>query len=393
LKVIHVIPSVAARTGGTAYMALHLARALQAHGLEAPVFSTDQAAPAQLGPRAGRVDLQLPPVAGDYDLRLFPVERVHRLAYAPSLREALQIEARTSDLIHVHTLFLYPTYAGYRAAVGARKPVVVSPHGSLDPWIRERGRLRKLATHLAWQRRLFRQTAALHATTAEEHALWPKYARRRPHFVVPAGIELAEFRNLPDGGAFRRELGIGDDEPLIVNLGRVARKKGIDILVQATARLHRAGLPAHVAVVGPDDENLTPALACLAEREQIGSFVHFTGFREGHAKLEALAAATVWALPSHTENFGIAVVEALAAGCPVLVSTEVNLAPRIAAAGAGLVVAPTVEASAEGLRTLLADDALRLRVATAGRALAARFDWSEIGARMLDAYRAVLDER
>jgi glycosyltransferase involved in cell wall biosynthesis len=391
VKVVHVIPSLAARTGGPAYGMMYLARELERVGVAAPIFATDQAGPAQLGAGTGSFDLLLPEVAGTIDVRLVPAGRPARLAYAPGLRKALHEEAASADLIHIHALFLYPTYAGYRAARDTGTPYVISPHGSLDPWIRRRGKARKAVTNALWQRRMFAQAAAMHATTEEEEALWPEYARRTPALVVPNGIDLAAFATMPSGDPFRAELGLAPGAPLIVHIGRVAAKKGPDILVRATATLHRAGIPAHVALVGHDDEALIPELRALAFTQGIQPFVHFPGFRDGAAKLAALTAADVFALPSHTENFGIAVLEALAAGTPTVTSTEVNLGPQIAAAGAGLVVPPTVEDTADALTRVLTDTDLQARLRRAGPSFAAAFDWSAVAHQWVREYEALLE--
>jgi glycosyltransferase involved in cell wall biosynthesis len=336
------------------------------------------------------VELTLPPVAVDCDVSLFPVTRFPRLAYAPSLQRALFAEARVADLIHIHGLFLHPTYAAFRAASSTRTPYVVSPHGSLDPWIRRTGRVRKAIAHEVWQHDLFRGAACVVGTTDEEVRLWPDYARDRPTFVVPNGIDLDEFQDLPSGEAFRSELGVGPTEQLVVHVGRLAAKKGLDTLVRALGDLHRSDISVHLALVGPDDEGLAPRLTALARSEGIPDWVHLCGFRDGGRRLEAIAAADVFALPSHTENFGIAVLEALAAGCPVVVSTEVNLAAQIAAAGAGIITPPTVDATARAVRDVLANPELGRKLAANGRVFANHFGWDVVAGEMVGLYTSLI---
>ena len=393
MRVIHVIPSVAARTGGPAHGTLALVGALGRRGIDASVFTTDQAGPAQLGAESMSMDLLLPAAAADCDVRLFEITRLPRLAYAPDLGRALEDEARVTDVIHIHSLFLYTTMAASQAAQSSGTPYVVTPHGSLDPWIRRSGRLRKAITHATWQARMFAAASAVQATTPEEAAWWPSYVRRRPVHVIPNGIHVAEFRDMPGGEGTRAELGIDPEVPLIVNVGRIARKKGLDILIQAVAELHRSGIRAHVALVGPDDEGLEPRLRELAASEHVADHVHFMGYRDGLEKMSALAAADVWALPSHTENFGIAVLEALAAGCPVVVSDGVALAPQIEAANAGIVTTATVPSTADGLRRLLLDEDLRQRLAANGRVFAAQFDWDAVAEQMHALYEALAQSR
>jgi len=387
MRVIQVIAGVAARMGGPTYGTLHLANALQRHGVEAPVYSTNQSGPAQLGRRSTAMPLEMPAISAECEILLFPIRRPARLAYAPELLSALERGAESADLIHIHGLFLYPTYAAYQVARRTKTPYIVSPHGSLDPYIRRTGRVRKAAAHAAWQARLFRGAAALHATTPEEADLWPEYARRRPIAIVPNGITLADYADLPQGLPFRHRIGVGPTDPLIVNIGRLTEKKNLETLVRATAEIHReTGIKAHLALVGPDDENLTHKLTAIASECGIASYLHLTGPLDGQEKLEALAAGNVFALPSKSENFGIAVLEAVAAGVPTLISPHVNLAPQLRAANAALIAPPTKHDTADGLARILTEPGLSQHLSQSGRTFAGAFDWTTTSATMIANY-------
>jgi glycosyltransferase involved in cell wall biosynthesis len=164
------------------------------------------------------------------------------------------------------------------------------------------------------------------------------------------------------------------------------------VLIKSFARVleHQ---PARLAIVGPDDGGQRPRLERLAENSGIGSQVDFVGGLYGRDRLAALSAADVWALSSHTENFGIAVMEALAAGCPVAISREVNLAEEVAAANAGLVADSEPRAFAAGLLKLLGDPGLRRRLSRTGQEFAERYDWSEVTPRLLDMYRMAMGRK
>jgi len=176
-------------------------------------------------------------------------------------------------------------------------------------------------------------------------------------------------------------------------LGRLSHKKGLDVLVRAFVAVRRDVPDARLAIVGPDDEGMTPELMVLAEREGVAGSVTFTGMVRGRDKLAALAAADVWALPSHSENFGIAVAEALAAGRAVVVSPGVNIAPEIAAASAGVVCELRAEAFAASIVSLLRDDAGRARYGQAGREFARRYDWDAVGPQLAAMYEDAASAR
>ena len=389
MKVLHVIPNLAARTGGPPVAVVESSLALQRCGVESTVFATDMAEAAS-APSHARVDAaDLPRGADVLDLRLFPARAPYRLAFSPELWGALRREAKNYDVVHIHSLFLFPQFAAYRGARGGGVPYVVSPRGALDPYLRARSRPVKLIADALWQRDMLRGASALHVTSDEEARLTGDIAPGVPRDVIPNGIRWDDFQDLPSGQEFRdRRLG-GHDGPVLMYLGRLSHKKGLDVLVRAYAAVRRDVPACRLAIVGPDDEGLQPALTALAAREGVAEGVTFTGMLRGRDKLAALAAADVWALPSHSENFGIAVAETLAAGRAAVIAPGVNIAPEIAAAGAAVVCDLDAEAFAAEIVALLGDGARREALGTAARAFARRYDWSAVGPQLTAMYGRV----
>jgi glycosyltransferase involved in cell wall biosynthesis len=222
----------------------------------------------------------------------------------------------------------------------------------------------------------------LHVTTAEEERLTADIAPGVARAVVPYGIHWRRFQQLPPPEAFRRRYLGGWPGPVVLNLGRIAAKKGLDVLVRALADVPDARL----VLAGPDDEGLRPSLERLAASTGVSDRVTFTGMLHAEERLAALAVADVWALPSHTENFGIAVVEAMAAGRTVVVSPGVNIAPDVAAADAGVVAVAEPRAWAATLASLLADAERREQFGVRAREFARRYDWSEVAPRWKSMY-------
>jgi glycosyltransferase involved in cell wall biosynthesis len=233
---------------------------------------------------------------------------------------------------------------------------------------------------------MLNRASALHLTSEEEARLVADVAPAVPRVVVSNGVRCAEYSELPSGNEFRRRYLGGDDGPLVMNIGRLSYKKGLDILIRAFAILSKDVPGCWLAIVGPDDEGLTPRLQALAEREGIASRVVFTGMLRGEDKLAALASADVWALPSHTENFGIVVAEALAAGLPVVISPAVNIAPDIAEAGAGVVCELTAQAFAAEITALLLNDSRRATLGARAREFVGRWDWGMVGPQLAEMY-------
>ncbi len=393
MKVLHVIPGLAARTGGPAATVVESSLALGNEGIETTIFATDISSAASAPRRARARTADLPHGASELDVRLFPLRPPSRLVFSPALDRALARETAGYDVVHIHSLFLFPQFSAYRRAFRAGRPYVVSPRGALDPYLRARGRRRKAATDWLWQRRMLERAAALHLTSEEEARLVEDVAPAAPRVVVPNGITWARYQELPDPEAFRRAHLGGHDGPVILNLGRLSHKKGLDILIRAFALVAREEPEARLAIVGPDDEGLTRQLVALATSEGVAAGVSFVGMVTGEDKLGALAAADVWALPSHTENFGVAVVEALAAGLPVVVSPAVNIAAPMAAAGAGVVCPLEPEAFAAELLYLIRNPGERSRLGIRAREFTRSFDWSVVANELAEMYAGVLAGR
>jgi glycosyltransferase involved in cell wall biosynthesis len=388
LNVVAILVAAAARMGGSAAFVGESAVELGGAGTNVRVLATDLAhAPWGWLQRQARIDADaLHPALAEADLRTFPARFPRRLAYSPALRRAVKEEVASAEVVHVHNLWQFPQYAGYRAALDAGVPYVVSPHGALDPYLRQRGRGRKRLTTALWQGEMLRNAALIHVTTTAEERLIADVVPQVPRAVVPCGIRTAEFATLPPGSVFRRRYLGGYDGPLILFLGRITDKKGVDVLVRAFAHARRAER-CRLAVVGPDDTGLRPRLRALASELGVGDDVAFIDALYGEDRLGALSAADVWALSSHTENFGIAVVEAMAGGCAVAVSHAVNISEDIAAANAGVVADATPIDFGDALVGMLSDRSGRAALGGRARAFAARYDWSAVVPGLSQMYR------
>lgn len=375
------------RFGGPVTLVADAAESLAREGVDVTIFATDLGKAPWAGDWRSVQPDELPPNAGGLDYELFPVRWPQRLFYSPQLAGRLAEVTKDFDLVHIHSLWLHPQYAGQRAARRADVPYIVSPHGALDPYLRQRGRARKAATSLLWQNSMLANADRLHVTTADEQTLIADIAPAVPRTIVPNGLWIDRLAPADaDGARFRAKHLRGFDGPLIVFLGRLNFKKGVDVLIDAFAAAHQKHPDAHLAIVGPDDEGLLAQLEAQVGRLGLGSDVTFTGALYGEDRTDALAAADIWALSSHSENFGIAVVEAMAAGAATVISPAVNLAPDVLAAGAGLVAKQEPEPFAAALCELLDDPVRRAEVAEGGRKFVQRYDWSVVGPQFRELY-------
>jgi glycosyltransferase involved in cell wall biosynthesis len=255
--------------------------------------------------------------------------------------------------------------------------------------IQRRGRLRKLAWIRLVERRTLAGAAALHVTTALEG----EEARRLgvplpPLAVVPNGVELnGTGEQAPAGELPPAVQALLSGPPFVLFLGRVSWKKGLDRLIAALP--HAPG--AVLAVAGNDEEGYRPALERLAAERGVAGRVVFLGEVHGGTKRALLRGAGVLALTSYSENFGNVVVEAMAAGLPVVVTPEVGLAEAVRESGCGVVVEGAPERLGEALRAVLADPEAARAMGRRGAAAAAeRFAWPAVAREMERVYGEAL---
>jgi glycosyltransferase involved in cell wall biosynthesis len=276
-----------------------------------------------------------------------------------------------------------------RAAQQKGVPYVIAPQGMLDPWSLRQSRWVKRLYMLLRLRRNLNRAAAIQFTADLERELTAPLGLRAPAIIEPNGIDLAEYHDLPPRGAARQRHGVPPGLMLLF-LSRLHPKKGLDLLIPAFARAELED--ATLVIAGPADSAAYEAeLRRLVREHGIEQRVIFTGMLHGSDRLALMADADLFVLPSYQENFGIVVAEALACGCPVLVSDQVNIHRDIAAAAVGAVFPLDVDAIARELRRWGGDEALRR--AAAGRAAAfarARYDWTVIARRWTDHYAAML---
>lgn len=362
-----------------------MARAVARRGHEVAIYATDR----DLEP--GEATLDAPVRRDGVEIRFFRQHAPTVFATSFPLARALAEAVPRADVVHLHSLYLFHTWATARLCRRHGVPYLLRPHGTLDPYLWQRHRGRKRVVELLFQNRVIRRAAALHYTAKEEMTLAAPYAQGTPGVVVPNGLDLAEYANLPPPGRFRARYPEISDRRIVLFLGRLNFKKGLDLLVPGFAKALRAAPDLHLVIAGPDDGMLRQTEGWVAQHG-VGARVTFPGMLKRDAKLAAFRDAALFTLPSYSENFGIAVVEAMACGVPVAISDKVNIWREIAAAGAGLVGPTTVDAVADQI-VRLASDPDAARMGERGRRLVAdRFDWDKIARDLESVYRSLARE-
>ncbi len=333
MKILHVIANLAPRYGGPGKACLEMAKAVARLGHEVSIYTTNQDDPGVLPVPLDRSVWQ-----DGVEIRYFPIQFPRYWGTSWPLARALARRIKESDLCHIHSLHLFH---GLMAGHYCRKygvPYLVQPHGALDPFIYRRHRRRKAIMEAWFENRNIKGAAAVLLTSAEERELAKPHLFGTPGVVVPLGLELSAYQELPAPGAFRERYPEIGAKKIILFLGRINFKKGLDLLVQALAQVVRLRRDVHLVVAGPDNDGWGARVRVWLKEAGLEGYATFPGMLLGEDKLAVLRDAQIFALSSYSENFGIAVIEAMACGLPVVISDKVNIWREVDAAGAGLVV-------------------------------------------------------
>ncbi len=384
MRILHVISGIDLKQGGTAKTAIDLTCAQAAQGLDVSLLSTfrqdDQVDGVSTQIRDACVKLKLiGPSHGKFNRH-------------PDLRRSVTEAVSAADVVHIHALWEDAQHYAAAAAKSASVPYVWLPQGMLDPWSLSQSRWQKQLVLLWRTRRELNNASALHFTTEVERDVVARLGLKPPAIIESLGIDLSEFDSLPPRGSFVAKYPQLLGKRITLFLSRVHLKKGLDLLVPAFAKI--AGIADVLVIAGPIADGYEQKLDALIERTGTGDRVLVTGMLYEKDRLAAMIDAAMFVLPSYQENFGIAVAEALAAGCPVIISDQVNIWKELKAADAAGVVPTQVEPLAAMMLLWLADADLRRGYAERGRAFArSRYDWRPIAERWKDHYARLSSAR
>ena len=368
MRVLHVIPSIAERSGGPATAIVPMCRALMAQGIELLLVTTD----SSLKERDVSEYKGVP-------VKLFPAEFGASFKYSRPLASWLSENIRQFELTHIHAVFNHSSVAAARVCRRAGVPYLVRPLGTLDPWSMAQKSLRK---RLFWQlagKRMLQGAAAVHYTSEAERLSTERLTGLNHGRVVPLGIEPASSTS--------RE----KQDRYVLVLSRLHPKKGLDVLIDAfLALVQTKQFPDwHLVIAG---DGSTEYVSKLKRMAASSSRIQFTGWIDGEQKDALLAGASLLALPSHQENFGLCVMEALSYAVPVLVSPGVNLAAEIVTTNAGWVAPIDQEALKAKLAEALSDQAELVKRGHAGQQLSQQYSWESAAQGLVQLYQQVLQD-
>lgn len=367
-----------------------IARALWMQGVRTTVATTDDDGPgARLDVAPGQITANEQGVETIYfrkDTEFYKVSfGVHRW---------LRRHIGEFDAVHIHALFSFSSVAAARSARRARVPYVVRPLGVLNRWgVENRRRLVKRWSLRYVERPILLHAAALHFTSEAEKReaieTVPE-AAGVPSAVIPLPVEVPRCSVGAKG--FWDEFPAAREGQVILFLSRIDPKKGVELLLEVFQSICTRIADALLVIAGGGEAGYVRSLKLRAEQMGIDDRIIWTGFLAGERKAAAFAAATVFVLPSYSENFGIAAAEALAAGVPSVLSHQVGLADEVANAGAAIVTRCDVRELADAIELILCDDRIRNELATKAKAFVqSYYSLEAVGEQLVTLYRRVIN--
>ena len=368
--------------GGPVEVVIGLTTALGHHDIRCEIATTT-------GHRVGRNLVDIPSVP----IHAFQVGKLARVwtGYANDISHFFKSRIPSYDIVHVHEVWHFPAYAAIRAARKHQIPYVITPHGALNEWNLNHKRLRKKFFTWAVQHRILAAADALHAITPAEVLRMGELGYSERTFLAPNGVTTESY----DCGPYREELEesfpILRDKRIILYLGRLTAKKGLDILARIFVNVARDVPDSILLVVGPEEDDSKRRMKEILQEANVIDRTLFTGMLTGRQKLAAQIGADAFVLPSHSEGLSIAVLEAMAAGLPVVISDNCNL-PEVAEHQAGFVLPLDAQLFSDAITRILIDDAIRHSMGANGRALVKnRYSWRSTAAVLSNIYSTVME--
>ena len=377
MRVLHVIPSVAPRDGGPSHAVLAMSRALRDIGVDTLIATTDADGRERLAVQIGRTTTWegVPAI-------FFRKNLSTSFKYSRGLGRWLRANVADFDAVHIHAVFSHSSVAAADACRQTGTPYIVRPLGSIARWSLSQRAGRKRVLLALGGARMLRHAGRIHYTSPGEQRDAEAVLGLPNGIVIPLGTDPA---------LLAEPLSARHDPPYVLVLSRLHPKKNIEPLleafVQATVTEHREW---RLRLAGDGDAHYVSRLKALAAGSTAGDRVEFIGWVDGARKRDLLRGASVFALPSLQENFGISLLEAMALGVPALVSRHVDLAAEIELARGGWVVAVDRDSIRAGLVQAMSSGAQRARCGASAREFASRFSWPSIARQLADAYHQIV---
>jgi glycosyltransferase involved in cell wall biosynthesis len=393
LKVLHIIPSVATVRGGPSQAVIEMVSALRSQGVDAEIATTNDNGKDLLDVPLYELTDQLAEY-GHVPIRFFPrfspnIHTVREFAFSRSLTTWLWQNITEYDLVHVHAIFSYASTIAMAIARIKKVPYINRPLGQLCTWSLQQSKLRKQIYLKLIERSNLLHSQALHFTAQQELEEFNLLKLNIPSFILPHGVQIPfPIPNAQE--RVRKLLQIPDRFPILLFMSRIHPKKGLEYLIAALSKLKEYDFA--LVIAGSGEPDYISQIQDLLVTHGISDRTHLVGFVEGETKNLYLQGADLFALTSHSENFGIAAIEALASGIPVLITDGVAIAPMVQEQSIGYVTKLEINAIATKLERFFQNfDQTVPNKQNYQQIISENYSWQSISIQLAKIYKEIID--
>lgn len=381
MKVLVVTPSVGDIYGGPSKSVIELTESLGQSNITIDLATTNAN-----GDKLLDVPLQQWIEKGGYRIQYFP--HITGYCFSWSLTSWLFNNISAYDLVHTHGLFTYPVLSAYWVCQINKIPYVVTPRGMLEPWaLAYKTRKKKPYFYLLEQPAL-QKASTIHLLASSEAENVKKLNLKPPFVLIPNGIRKQDFESASSPEIFYQYYPHLRHKKLIIFLGRIDPKKGLDLLAPAFAKAHRLFTDTHLVIAGPDNIGFMPIAQQYFQKAGCDDAVTFTGILTGEMKYSALVASSIYVAPSYSEGFSMSVLEGMASGLPCVITTGCNFPES---SNVAKIVDIDCQAISDALIDLLANpEEARNMGQKAQKFILENYTWDKIAVQMIEIYSKII---
>jgi glycosyltransferase involved in cell wall biosynthesis len=388
MKVLIVIPYLSPLYGGTSKTVKELAEALGRSGVSIDIITTNANS-------SGKLDITLNEWVNEkyYRIKYFSCWHKSDFIISLSLLNWLFNHVNDYDVVHTNTIFSSLVLLAHWVCRFRNVSYIMTPHGMLEPWALSYKAWKKRPYYSLFEKPALQNATAIHVISSTEANNTKLINLKPPLILIPNGIHCYDFEILPDPEFFYQKFPETRNKTLILFLGRIDPKKGLDLLAPAFARVHTQFPQTHLVVAGPDNIGFLTTAQRYFQKAGCLDAVTFTGMLIGNLKHAALAAASLYVAPSYSEGFSMSVLEGMASGLPCVITTGCNF-PEAAAAQVAHVVDIDADAIADALIQCLSNPQQAKEMGDRAREfIFQNYTWEQAAKKMIEVYKAVIEKK
>ncbi|MEH2374712.1 glycosyltransferase [Nostoc sp.] len=387
MKILMVIAALGNVYGGPTKIVLDLAESVVKLGVSVDIVATNANGYTTLD-----VPLNKWITENNYRLQYFSYFNFLDYKFTGSMTKWLFYNVSDYDIVHTNAIFSYPVLAAHLACQFRIVPYIATPHGMMEPWALAYKAWKKKFYFTFFEKPSLQKANAIQMTASTEARQINTLDLKTPLVFVPNGINSTDFESPPSAELFYEQFPNSRNKTLIIFLGRIDPKKGLDLLASAFAKAHEKFPETHLIVAGPDNTGFLPTAGSYFSKAGCKNAVTFTGMLTGAMKYAALAAANIYVAPSYSEGFSMSVLEGMAAGLPCVITTGCNF-PEAAAAGVASVVDINADQIANALIELLKQPLQAKDMGDRARQfILENYTWDSVAFKLISVYQDIISK-